>query len=296
MASSVGSSGESLVFNTSVALHSMDSGLIAWTDVPVSTPDGGVAVHFDESAAFNVKVGPDIGPGLGFGDSRTVSTSPDVAMDAAGHGVAVWLRANGTPNRYTLLSGEYVSGSGWDARTAEALADDVSVASAPNIAVGADGVALAVWRETLSSDPAAKSMTRGALRLGTKFESPQDLGLPSDPAFWTEGDGMTWTVENMVSGLEQLQPQWDLTVGPQHSGFVVGAAFDSSMTPLRRELWLQRIAADQTAARPIRFTTADSVPSMPSAPRVGINENGDGAVVWDRQVDGHYQVVVSMLQ
>ena len=85
-------------------------------------------------------------------------------------------------------------------------------------------------------------------------------------------------------------------MGPNQAGFVVGAAYNTSSSPTQRELWLQRVGSKQEPDRPIRFTQADSVPARPSAPKLGMNANGDGAVVWDRQIGGHYYVFVSLLQ
>jgi hypothetical protein len=38
------------------------------------------------------------------------------------------------------------------------------------------------------------------------------------------------------------------------------------------------------------------VPSRPSPLKLGLNANGDGAAVWDRQLQGRYHVYANVLE
>jgi hypothetical protein len=64
---------------------------------------------------------------------------------------------------------------------------------------------------------------------------------------------------------------------------------------VERTLWLQRIAPNAGPTELIPLTDSDTVPSRPSPVKLGMNANGDGAVVWDQQVDGRYHVFVNLL-
>jgi hypothetical protein len=294
---------QSFVFGTAVALNGADSGLIAWTEVPVSTYDGGSSLDLQASSAYSRRVGS-----LSSGDelssaSALLSTSPDIVMDAQGNGVAVWIESSSTDaNVLRVMSKSYVPSVGWSSSGRHTLSESGRMWSTPRVARGADGSVFAVWRESPDADAASSSMqgatlfTRGALRIGETFGDPHELGLPSAAAFWGDINTEAWSAESTVTFLDQLQPSWSIAVGPQQVGFVAGASFDNSTTPARRQLWLQRVSDALPASEPILFTDHDSVPGRPSTLKLGLNANGDGAIVWDRQTDdGHYHVYANVL-
>jgi hypothetical protein len=64
---------------------------------------------------------------------------------------------------------------------------------------------------------------------------------------------------------------------------------------VERALWLQRIGPEAEPTQLISLSDNDNVPSRPSPVKLGMNANGDGAVVWDQQVDGRYHVFVNLL-
>ena len=291
---------DSFVFGTSVALTSGIGGLVAWTRVPVSTTaDGGVDVGFTSSSALNTRVAGVLNSGEAFTRSIYPSSSPDVALDAQGRGFAVWLQATtATAEQLNIVSTEYVPNVGWTKKAVQTLSERGGVWSVPRIVMGTDGSAFSAWRESVgtaaTSGPTAL-LTRGALRTTDKFGPAYELGLPSDVATWNDVDPMAPTPESTVTWIDGFQPNWTTAVGPDHTGFIAGASFVASTSPATRQLWLQRMAPDQAPSVPVLLGITDSVPSRPSPVKLGLNANGDGAVVWDRQINGHYHVVVSLL-
>jgi hypothetical protein len=293
------------VLGTSVAVNSPSSGLVAWTDVPINTnADGGAFPDFSDWNAFNSLVNGQLGRGIGFTGPDYRSTSPDIAMDAQGNALGVWVQAlKDQPPPLKVVVGSYVPGEGWASRSPQTLSERGGAFSAPRIAMGSDGSAFAAWRETTASESSttmtmprsALFHTYGALRTANEFGPAYELGRPSQMAYWNDIDAQALTPETIVTFLDQLQPAWSIAVGPNHTGFIAGASFRSSVTPARRELWLQRIGPDQEPAQLIPLSSSDTVPSRPSPVKLSLNANGDGAVVWDRQIDGLYHVYANLL-
>lgn len=291
---------DSFVFGTSVALNSGIGGLVAWTRVPVNTnADGGIDVRYTSSSAVNTRVAGVVNPGETFVRSIYPSSSPDVVLDPQGRGFAVWLQAtSSTAEQLNVVSREYVPNVGWSKYPTQTLSERGGVWSVPRIVMGPDGSAFSTWRESVgtpaSTGPTAL-LTRGALRTADKFGTAYELGMPSDATTWNDVDPMALTPESTVTLIDGFQPSWTTAVGPGHTGFIAGASFVAG-TPATRQLWLQRMAPDQVPSEPVLLAASDSVPSRPSPVKLGLNANGDGAVVWDRQINGHYHVVVSLLE
>jgi hypothetical protein len=78
-------------------------------------------------------------------DSAGDAGSPQIAFDASGNALAVWSKSDGT--RLNIWSRRYTTGSGWG--TAGLIeTDNAGDANAPQIALGANGNALAVWYQS----------------------------------------------------------------------------------------------------------------------------------------------------
>ncbi|QCF27486.1 Ig-like domain-containing protein [Hydrocarboniclastica marina] len=70
--------------------------------------------------------------------------SPQVAFDSKGNALAVWQQNAGVTDH--IYANRYVAGAGW--QVAELIeTDDAGAASSPQIAIGMDGSALAVWHQ-----------------------------------------------------------------------------------------------------------------------------------------------------
>jgi predicted enzyme related to lactoylglutathione lyase len=76
-------------------------------------------------------------------DNTGNATSPQVAVDAQGNAIAVWEQSDGTLNK--IWANRYTAGTGWG--TAELIdVDNTGNATSPQVAVDAQGNAIAVWR------------------------------------------------------------------------------------------------------------------------------------------------------
>jgi hypothetical protein len=95
------------------------------------------------------------GPGTGWGTAEMIETieagtrgafSPQVAFDADGHALAVWVQENAENYwRNDVWSNRYTAGVGWG--TAERIETGAGNASYPQIAIDANGNAMAVWTQ-----------------------------------------------------------------------------------------------------------------------------------------------------
>lgn len=78
-------------------------------------------------------------------DSTGDAYSPQVVMDATGNALAVWFQYDGA--RYNVWANRYTAGVGWG--TAGLIeTDDAGSAYGPQIAMNANGDAVAVWYQS----------------------------------------------------------------------------------------------------------------------------------------------------
>jgi hypothetical protein len=89
-------------------------------------------------------------PGTGWGPAELIHTNygyvrhPQIAGDAAGNAVVVWMQDDGTRN--SILSNRYVAGTGWG--TDELIETEDLDAEYPQVAVDGSGNAVAVWMQS----------------------------------------------------------------------------------------------------------------------------------------------------
>ena len=75
-----------------------------------------------------------------------VAIEPQVTFDAFGNAVAVWMQYDDVSGRYNIWSNRYTASTGlWG--TAVAISNNVGSAQSPQVAVDANGNAIAVWRQ-----------------------------------------------------------------------------------------------------------------------------------------------------
>ncbi len=106
--------------------------------------------------------------GTGWGTAAMVETgnigpafAPQVAFDAGGSALAVWSKFDGT--RTNIWASRYTAGTGWGA-AALIETDNAGSANKPQIAIDANGNALAVWQQ---SDGEADSVWANRYAAGT---------------------------------------------------------------------------------------------------------------------------------
>jgi hypothetical protein len=78
-------------------------------------------------------------------DTQNASAQPQVAVDAAGNGLAVWVQSDGT--RPSVWANRYTAGSGWG--TPQLIeTDNAGSAAQPNVVFDGSGNALAIWGQS----------------------------------------------------------------------------------------------------------------------------------------------------
>lgn len=306
---------DSILLDPRVALRGASDGLLAWSTIPYSAvPDAGYVPNVSGMAAFMLRLGAGLSAPLPLGQRSGATGGSDIVLDAQGRIVAVWLQHDGSDDTSVVSVVSGVSSTQNGGRLAsQVLSTGASVFPSPRLAIAADGgTALAAWHEWLPSAQAGSytQQLRAALRRADSFEEPSWLGLPSDTPSWSDAQmDMTtsqmasMSVEDFLAFNEYRQPSYDLVVGPDQQGFVVDAAYTTGGTPTGRRIWLQRVRAHSSddmgemgsAPGPI-IVAEDRVERRPSPPRLAINANGDGAIIWDKRVAGRYVVVTRMLQ
>ncbi|MCF6212167.1 MAG: hypothetical protein L3J88_12335, partial [Gammaproteobacteria bacterium] len=89
--------------------------------------------------------------GSGWGSAELIETDnkgnaylPQIALDAGGNALAVWVQSDGTRN--DIWANRYLAGSGWG--SAELIETSMGSALSPQIALDAEGNALVVWPQS----------------------------------------------------------------------------------------------------------------------------------------------------
>src|SRR6266540_5635730 len=131
------------------ALIETGDGIASGPKIDKDTADNAIAVWQQVSAPSNVYNiwANRYTAGSGWGTAAlidTSATSPQIAMDASGNAIAVYTQTDGT--FYNIWTNHYTAGSGWGTSN---LIETGSAgdASSPQIAMLADGNAIAVWQQ-----------------------------------------------------------------------------------------------------------------------------------------------------
>jgi hypothetical protein len=196
--------------------------------------------------------------GTGWGTAELIETdnagyafNPEVAIDPNGNAVVVWNQFDGTRNN--LWANRYAAGTGWG--TAELIeTDNAGSALYPQIAIGADGNAIAVWYQ---SDGTRDNVWTNRYVAGTGWgtaelietDNADAVDLPQiamDPlgnaiAVWAQYDGTTgniWANRYVAgtgwgtAGLIETDPGYagdpQIAIDPNGNAMAVWAQFDGA--------------------------------------------------------------------
>ncbi|PCJ88349.1 MAG: hypothetical protein COA54_03545 [Thiotrichaceae bacterium] len=181
-------------------------------------------------------------------DDAGTAADPQVAIDINGNALAVWSQSDGT--RTNIYSNRYVAGTGWG--TAELIeTDDAGNALVPQVAIDANGNALAVWYQ---SD-------------GTR------LNINSNRYLAGTGWGTAELIETDNAG-----PAADPQVAFDSAGnaLAVWEQFDGT----RNNIWSNRYVtgAGWGTAELIETDNAGNA----STPQVAVDTNGNALAVWSQ--------------
>ncbi len=234
------------------------------------------------------------------------AAAPQIAIDASGNALAVWVQSDGT--NYNIYSNRYSAESGWDAATAVLIEEgNDGHASTPQIAIDASGNALAVWRQydgtnynILSNYYSAElgywDATAELIEAGDGFAEYPQIAIDASGnalAVWRQSDGANYNIySNRYSagsgwGIAELIETGDgQAYFPQividASGNALAVWFQHDGT--RYNIWSNRYSADSgwNAAAAVLIETGDGDAEFP---QIAIDASGNALVVW-RQSDG----------
>ncbi|WP_238942169.1 Ig-like domain-containing protein [Marinobacter sediminum] len=176
-------------------------------------------------------------------NSAGSASAPQIALDAGGHGLAIWVQSDGTGDH---LWWSRFDGSGWgEAKPVDT--ESAGDASAPQIAINPDGQALAVWEQVNGSDYDI---------VASRFESGE----------WGE-------VESIVPDDAGSVGSPQIAVDADGRALAVWAQFKDA----RYQIWANRFdGSDWGEAEPIADNSGVSAP----APQVALNAEGQAFAVW----------------
>jgi hypothetical protein len=230
-------------------------------------------------------------------DNASDATNPQVAVDVHGDAVAVWQQSDGSHTH--IWANRYVAGSGW-LTPILIETDDTADATDPQIAVDADGNAVAVWVQngmSWSNRYTAGVGWSAAIPItgNSSNENAPRIGLDANGdavAVWIHFDGAkndVWanhytagwgwgTATTIGDGSGDAGvPQ----VGVDTNGNAVAVWQQSD--GIRTNIWTNRYAAASGWGAAALIETNDAGDA--ANPQVAVDANGNAAAVW-QQSDG----------
>jgi len=177
---------------------------------------------------------------------------PKIAFDAAGNALAVWHQTQG--ERANLWANRYTAGTGWG--TAALIeTNDAGSAAQVQLAVGAGGNAIAVWKQ---HDGRNDSIWSNRYTAGT-------------------GWGTAVLVENANDGADQ-EPQ--VAIDANGNALAVWSRHAGTRT----DVWANRYTADAGWGTPVLIESDDAGSAI--HPQLAFDASGNALALWTRQTDG----------
>jgi hypothetical protein len=231
------------------------------------------------------------------------ATAPQIAANANGNAVAVWMQAEGAITR--IWSSYYTPGTGWS--TAVPIeTDTTNNSSSPQVAIDSQGKALAVWVQTFSNGLSylqANQYTPGGWQPGAVMQIETDnAGNASDPqiAFdaggnalvtWTRNQNKIWAIRRPAGGAweheSQIEPDNGATIAAKPQ-IALNASGNAWVVWVENYLNGQYVMANRYTAG-TGWGTAGMVSANVyevSASQIAIDANGDGLAVWEQYGGG----------
>ncbi len=202
--------------------------------------------------------------GSGWGDAAMIESgaghagSPQVAVGAAGHAIAVWWQYGGAQR--DLVSSHFVPGVGWGAEGVIET-DAVGDCAAPRIAVDGGGNAIAIWPRAVDAG-----------------------GFNYVHSVWANRyvAGTGWGTAGPVSGspINDANPVPQVTFDPSGNAIAVWEQFNVSGFG---EIWSAYLGAGGSWGAPALVETEGSLSARD--PQVAFDRLGNAIAVW-KQSDG----------
>jgi hypothetical protein len=174
------------------------------------------------------------------------ATNPQVAVDAQGNAIAVWVRSSGT--RLDIWSNRYTPSNGWGS-AGRIETEDEGDARNPQVAVDAQGNTVAVWEQSE----------------GTRLDVWSNRYTPSN------GWGSAGRIETEDEG-DASSPQ--VAVDAKGNAIAVWEQFDGA----RYGIWSNRYTPSRGWGTAEPITPNDATDAL--EPRVAVDPRGNAVSVW----------------
>lgn len=203
--------------------------------------------------------------GVGWGTAQRIdgnisgdAQQPQVAVDASGNAVAIWVVGFGTSSE--IWVNRYSAGSGWG--TASKLSGNGKFSDDPVVASDASGNAIAVWTET-------------------------DAGGAGNYV-WSNRHtvGLGWgTAQQIATGSGNFGSTPSVSVDASGNAFAIWRRSDG----IRGNIWVNRytVGVGWGTEEQIEASDAETV-SFP--PRIAFDSSGNAMAVWSQQDSGQYSI------
>lgn len=234
-------------------------------------------------------------------DNAGGATDPQIAIDANGNGLAVWTQDDGM--HVNIVANRYMAGSGWGTAALIEI-DNAGDAADPQIAIGANGNALAVWAQ---SDGTHANIWANRYTVGIGWGTAEliETGYAGDAynprialdpsgngqAVWSQFDGARM---NIVTNHYAAAVGWGMgtTIGGAGNAGTPEIAFDTNGNALavwvesdgtHYNVWSSRCPAGSSWGTAALIETDNAGDA--GSPKIAFDAVGNASAVWS-QSDG----------
>jgi RHS repeat-associated protein len=234
--------------NAAIAVDGSNNAYAVWQDTREGNNQLDANIYFSKRSAAtglwsaNVRVNHDT-------SGRPDQISPEIAVRSTGDAVAVWVDRRS--NQWNVYSSRLVAGgSSWgtDLRVTD---NTVSRKFTPDVAVGADGTAYAVWEDDRSGN--------------------MDIWFSTLPA-----GSSTWTANVKISDDPGTTAQYDAQIGISAAGDLI-VIWQDDRVP-NTEVRMRRRLAGQSNWQ--ASTVASDAASIPVSLALGVRGDGNAFAAW----------------
>jgi hypothetical protein len=199
--------------------------------------DGYVGSYGDMMANY-YSVGTGWGPAQSFDNASGGSLDPSIAFDDGGNATAVWAQFDGAQD--SIFSNRYIAGSGW-AGVELIEASATRYAFGPDVAVDANGNAVAVWTQNEGGNYSlwANQFVAGEGWSTARVAASGDVGSAAYPEVGVGKDGSAIVVWN-----QDIGPGYALYSSRMAEGFAPAIAFTwppEGFATNRSSVWVQGV-------------------------------------------------------
>ena len=184
-------------------------------------------------------------------DNTGTALAPQIAIDDSGAGLAVWQQSDGT--RFNIWANRFSSSTGWGTATLIETSNGGD-ASSPQIAIDAQGDALAVWQQVDSlgvTSIYANRFTQATSSWGNAVTIETGGGSASTPDIAMDGVGNALVVWSQSDGL-------------------------------RTHIWANRFT-HATRSWGVATQIENGSAGNASSPQIAVNLSGNAMAVWEQQ-------------